>query len=47
MKRLEEKLGMPLEDAEACSSFLEKMNMDEAKNKEIYNFLVSESPTNT
>ncbi|MEE9368288.1 MAG: VrlD [Pontiella sp.] len=35
LKRLEEEVGLPLEDAEACSSFLEKLKRDESENIDI------------
>ena len=41
LKRLEEELGLPLEEAEACSSFLEKLKRDESHNTAIHNELLS------
>ena len=39
--RLETELGLPLEDAEDCSSFLEKLKQDESRNTAIHNELLS------
>ena len=39
--RLETELGLPLEDAEACSSFLEKLKRDESRNIAIHKELLS------
>ena len=41
LKRLEEELGLPLKDAEACSAFLEKLKQDESRNTAIHNELLS------
>jgi hypothetical protein len=39
--RLETELGLPLEDAEDCSMFLEKLKRDESRNIAIHNELLS------
>ncbi len=41
LSRLEEELGLPLDEAEACSAFLEKMKQDESQNKEIHTSLIT------
>ncbi len=41
LQRLETELGLPLEDAEACSAFLEKLKQDESRNTAINNELLS------
>ena len=38
--RLEEELGLPLDKAEACSAFLDKMKQDETRNAAIHNSLI-------
>jgi len=40
---LEEELGLPLDEAEACSAFLDKMKQDESLNKEIHISLITGS----
>lgn len=42
LQRLETELGVPLKDAEECSSFLEKLKQDESRNIAIHNELLSE-----
>jgi hypothetical protein len=41
LSRLEEELGLPLEEAEACSVFIEKLKQDESRNIAIHNELLS------
>ncbi len=41
LKRLEEILELPLEEAENCLVFLEKMKRDESRNREIHENLIS------
>ena len=43
LSRLEEELGLPLDEAEACTAFLEKMKQDETLNKEIHTGLITGS----
>ena len=39
--RLETELGLPLEDAEDCSMFLEKLKQDENRNAAIHTSLIT------
>lgn len=41
LSRLEEELGLPLDEAEACTAFLDKMKQDESLNKEIHTSLIT------
>lgn len=41
LSRLEEELGLPLDEAEACTAFMEKMKQDESQNKEIHTSLIT------
>jgi hypothetical protein len=43
LSRLEEELGLPLDEAEACTAFLEKMKQDESLNKQIHTSLITGS----
>jgi len=45
LSRLEEELGLPLDEAEACTTFLEKMKQDESLNKEIHTSLIKGPPS--
>ena len=47
LSRLEEELGLPLDEAEACTAFLDKMKQDEALNKEIHTSLITGEPPDT
>ena len=44
LSRLEEELGLPLDEAEACTAFLEKMKQDESQNMEIHTSLIIGRP---
>jgi len=41
LSRLEEELGLPLDEAEACSAFLDKMKQDETRNAAIHTDLIT------
>lgn len=41
LKRLEEERGLPLEETEACTAYLDKIERDESQNNEIYNCLIA------
>lgn len=41
LKRLEEELGLPLEETEAYTAFLDKIKRDESKNKQIHKCLIT------
>ncbi len=41
--RLEEKIGLPLDEAEICTVFLEKVKSDELQIKEIHTKLIAEA----
>ena len=43
LSRLEEELGLSLDEAKACSAFLDKMKQDESLNKEIHTSLITGS----
>jgi len=47
LSRLEEELGLPLDEAEACTAFLDKMKQDESLNKEIHTSLITGSSSDT
>ena len=47
LSRLEEELGLPLDEAEACTAFLDKMKQDESLNKEIHTSLITGSSPDT
>ena len=38
---LEEELGLPLDEAEACSTFLDKIKQDETRNAAIHTSLIT------
>jgi hypothetical protein len=40
---LEEELGLPLDEAEACTAFLDKMKQDESRNTAIHTNLITGS----
>ncbi|MBL6985398.1 MAG: VrlD [Candidatus Thioglobus sp.] len=44
LSRLEEELGLPLEEAEACTAFLDKMKQDESRNTVIHTNLITGGP---
>jgi len=41
LSRLEEELGLPLNEAEACSAFLDKIKQDETQNAAIHTSLIA------
>ncbi len=41
---MEEELGLPLDEAEACTVFLDKMKQDESLNKQIHTSLITGRP---
>ena len=43
LSRLEVELGLPLDEAEACSAFLDKMKQDESRNAAIHTSLITGS----
>ena len=43
LSRLEEGLGLPLDEAKACSAFLDKMKQDETRNAAIHTSLITGS----
>jgi hypothetical protein len=42
LKRLEEELGLPLDEAEACTAFLERIKRDESQIKELHTSLITD-----
>ena len=44
LSRLEEELGLPLDEAEACTAFLDKMKQDETRNAAIHTSLITGRP---
>jgi len=44
LSRLEEELGLPLDEAEACTAFLDKMKQDESRNTAIHTNLITGGP---
>ena len=41
LSRLEDELGLPLDEAEACTAFLEKIKRDESRNAAIHTSLIT------
>ncbi len=41
LSRLEDELGLPLDEAEACTAFLEKIKWDESQNAAIHTNLIT------
>lgn len=41
LRRLEEELCLPLDEAEACTAFLDKMKRDESRNEAIHSSLIT------
>ena len=41
LSRLEDELGLPLDEAEACTAFLEKIKRDKSQIKELHTSLIT------
>lgn len=47
LSRLEEEFGLPLDEAEVCTGFLDKMKQDETRNAAIHTNLITSGKPNS